>query len=95
MDRERKALRAGVLVILLAAVWRLASGGALEPVAEFFSEPSRAAFLVYLGTGRVVHPQAQAQRSPAPVVATLPAETEPSPLSFGEDGKLYQKRRKL
>lgn len=89
MDRERKALRAGVLVILLAAVWRLASGGALEPVAEFFSEPSRAAFLVYLGTGRVVHPQAQAQWSPAPVAATLPAETAPSPLSFGEGDAKY------
>ena len=93
MDQERKALRFGVTVILLAAVWHWAAGGGWAPVAEFLAEPSRAAFLLYLGTGRVVHPEANAQTEAAvPLVATLPPETEPvlpEPLSFSDNDVKY------
>ena len=77
MDQERKALRIGVLMILLAAVWRLAAGGSWIPVADFIAKPENAAFLVYLGTGRVVHPEALAQTEPTDS-PTLPAQTEPA-----------------
>ena len=70
MNQERKALRMGVVVILLAAVWRFAAGERWAPVAEFFADPAKAAFLVYLGTGRVVHPRANAQAD---------AQTDPPP----------------
>ena len=66
MKQERKALRIGVVLILLAAVWRVAAGGGLVPVAEFFRKPEVAAFIVYLGTGRVVHPEAQAKEETVP-----------------------------
>lgn len=79
MKQERRAIRAGVALILLAAVWRLGAGGAWVPVADFFQKPEVAAFLVYLGTGRVVHPEAQAQTEPTePLSVTLPTGTEPT-----------------
>jgi len=79
MKQERRAIRAGVVLILLAAVWRLGAGGVWVPVANFFQKPEVAAFLLYLGTGRVVHPEAQAQTEPTETMAvTLPTGTDPA-----------------
>lgn len=64
MKQERRALRAGVVLILMAALWRLASGGAWMPLADLLQQPDTAAFLVYLSTGRVVHTEAQVQTEP-------------------------------
>jgi len=91
MKQERRAIRVGVALILLAAVWRLAGGGGGDRLLSFFQKPDVAAFLVYLETGRVVRLSAQAQTEPQTVTTlpqpsqpeettpSLPAQTEPAP----------------
>lgn len=70
MEQERRSLRFGVGVILLAVVLRLISNGIGGAALAFFGRPETASFLVYLHSGRVVRPVH---------TETAPAETEPSP----------------
>lgn len=67
MDQERRAIRWGVVIILLAAVWRIAAG---FDIGSFLHSPDTAAFLISMGTGRVVRLTAQAAQ---------PAVTDPEP----------------
>ena len=92
MKQERKVLRAGVVMILLAAVWRVAAGGNWMPVVEFLGSEKAAAFLFYLSTGRVVHPEAAAREETQaavgliPTAATAPTEGEKPPqLQFSQE----------
>lgn len=79
MKEERRAIRMGVTLILLAAVWRLATGVGLDMLTSFFQKPDVASFLIYLETGRVVHLTAQAQAQPEsqPTVSQETTVTEP------------------
>ncbi len=74
MKQEQRAIRVGVALILLAAVWRLVSSVGFVPVRAFFQKPNVAAFLIYLETGRVVR-LANAQTQPT---APSQQETQPS-----------------
>lgn len=54
MDHQKQSLRLGAAVILCALLLRLAASGFFRPVAELFTKPDIAAFLIYLETGRKV-----------------------------------------
>ena len=54
MDHQGRSLRLGAALILCALLLRLTSSGFFHPVAEFFTKPETAAFLIYLETGRSV-----------------------------------------
>lgn len=92
MDQERRAIRWGVVIILLAAVWRIAAGG---DVTAFLQSPDTAAFLVCMGTGRVVRLTAQAAQTdpPEPTEALEEVQTVPenTPVQIAaEDSQLLQ-----
>ena len=83
MDHQGRSLRLGAAVILCALLLRLGSSGFFQPVADFFSKPDMAAFLIYLETGRKVRfsPSTEpvevfARESPVPDFAKVPV-TEP------------------
>lgn len=83
MDLERRSMRVGLTALACAAVLRVAGSGALVPMMRLLAKPEVASFLVYLETGRVVHPPAA--QAPAPPLETEPAETrqeEPAVLTF-------------
>lgn len=81
MDWQQRSLGIGSVLIVAAVILRLLSTGALEPLAAALEEPKTAALLVYLETGRVVHPTLPPQTVPVtePTSPTEPppAETEP------------------
>ncbi len=86
MENERKSLRVGVVVIALAALWRLLTGGTFSPVMDFLSGKETAAVLLYLESGRVVR-KPEVPTTPAQTTApTQPQQTEP--LLGPEDAQL-------
>ncbi len=56
MDLQQRSLGIGSVLILTAVIFRLLSVGALEPLAAVLNASETASFLLYLETGRVVHP---------------------------------------
>lgn len=76
MDHQQQSLGIGSVLILAAVILRLLSTGALEPLAEALKAPQTAAFLLYLESGRVVHPQQVLLTEPT-TVPTIPPETQP------------------
>ena len=85
MEQERRAIRWGVTLILMAAVWKLVASGT---AAAFLGGPEAAAFLVSVGTGRVVHPVVQTE--PKVEQETEQTETPQNQALFfsGEDSQL-------
>lgn len=73
MQGERLVLRAGTVMIIGAIVLRLLNlGGGLV---QILRSPETTAVMLFLGTGRIVHPQ-QTESIPVPE-ETVPVETEP------------------
>ena len=70
MDLQRRCLGIGSVMIVAAVILRLLSAGAWQTIAAALESPETAAFMLYLETGRVVHPE------PEP----LSGETEPTTL---------------
>ena len=67
MEQDRKALRWGLIIILVGIGFRLLTGGFFTSVINFITDPKVASFLVYLETGRVI-------RTEAPSVSAAPTE---------------------
>ena len=65
MDLQHKSLRLGAVLILCAITLRLMSAGLPAALVRALSDPQALAVMLYLETGRVVHP-------------TTPQETEPT-----------------
>ena len=87
MEQERRAIRWGVVLILLAAVWRVATGGAGT---SFFDGPRVAALLVSMATGREVHLPLQHETEEAQLwEPEQPTEPQRPALFFsGEESEL-------
>ena len=84
MDQHQRALRAGAAALACAIVFRLMSGGLPDKLLRWLSDPENQSFLLYLETGRVVHPTQAVQPSTqmpaeAPTQHT-PLPTEPPPV---------------
>ena len=56
MDQHQRTLRAGAAALACAIVFRLMSGGLADKLLRWLSDPENQSFLLYLETGRVVHP---------------------------------------
>ena len=56
MDQYQRTLRAGAAALACAIVFRLMSGGLADKLLRWLSDPENQSFLLYLETGRVVHP---------------------------------------
>lgn len=68
MDQHQRTLRAGAAALACAIVFRLmSSGGLADKLLRWLSDPENQSFLLYLETGRVVHP----------TEAVKPAATQP------------------
>ena len=92
---ERRAMQMGLWMIVFAVLWKAVSGGGLQAVTQKLKEPSVAAFLLYLETGRVVPLETEPTTQPTaaaptrlptapPTEATAPPK---QPLQFApEDG---------
>lgn len=80
MDGQQRCLQIGFVMIVTAVILRLLSAGAPEPLAKALEDPQTAAFLLYLETGRVVHPTPPTvPTQPEPTLPpTLPPETLPA-----------------
>jgi stage II sporulation protein P len=76
MDGQQRCLQIGSVMILAAIILRLLSAGALEPLAKAVESPETMAFLLYLETGRVVHPDEPTTPAPS-TEAALPPQTVP------------------
>lgn len=74
---ERKAIRAGLCLIALAAVIRLLGGGFLSPVTDLLKKPDVASFFLFMETGRVIPLSAQAAPETTAPDATEPEDTRP------------------
>lgn len=74
MDHQRRVLRAGAAVILLAISLRLAGGGIFQSLAGVWDSPGLLSFFLYLQTGRTVRYFPAADE---PQAATVPQETVP------------------
>ena len=81
MEHKRRAMRIGIMAIFLAALWKLASGGMLAPVISFFQQPSTAAFLLAIETGRMARPLESKTTAPLETTAAteFPAPSTESP----------------
>ena len=71
MDQYQRTLRAGAAALACAIVCRLLSGGLGDKLERWLSNPENQSFLLYLETGRVVHPTQEPQ-----IAATQPHPTE-------------------
>lgn len=72
MDQQRKVLKMGAMLIILAITLRLIGGGVFDSVGRFLQNEKAQSFLVYLMTGRLVRrPQQSTQTQ------LLPTQTEP------------------
>ena len=69
MDQYQRTLRAGAAALACAIVFRLLSGGLPDKLQHWLSDPEHQSFLLYLETGRVVHPSEDP-----------PTPTQPSPV---------------
>ena len=90
MDKQRKN-RIVLTVLLAAAALRVLFGGAWGQFLRLITGEDMAAFLLFMGTGRLI-PQAEAIQ-PETTAPTEPAQpvtlpTEPLPVFTAEDGKL-------
>ena len=65
-------MQMGLWMIVFALLWKAVSGGGLQAVAQKLREPSVAAFLLYLETGRVV-PVETASTAPSAAAPTQPS----------------------
>ncbi len=74
MDWHKKSIRMGTTVILLAVMLRLYATGMLAEATEVLGTELAGPFLLYLETGRVVHPTESAPTAPE-IPATSPQET--------------------
>lgn len=76
MDQQRKIIRMGAMLIILAITLRLIGGGFFEPVGKLLKEERAQSFLVYLLTGRLLRlPQSEPQQP----VQTQPQQTQTQP----------------
>lgn len=85
MEQERRAIRWGVTLILMAAVWKLVASGT---AAAFLGGPEVAAFLVSMGTGREVRPVFQTEPEVERETAQTEAPQSPALVFSGEDSQL-------
>lgn len=96
MDRERKSMRWGVMLIALAAIVRFLSSGLPGAIIQAVSGEETVAVLLYLESGRVVRPAPEASpSSPQPSGTTPPEPTQPEPtkpLLEKEDSDLVKVR---
>ena len=69
MNQHQRTLRAGAAALVCAIVFRLLSGGLPDKLRRWLSDPDNQSFLLYLETGRVVHP-----------TEVPPTPTQPSPI---------------
>ncbi|MBQ2784961.1 MAG: stage II sporulation protein P [Oscillospiraceae bacterium] len=82
MDQQRKTVRLGAGLIVLAITLRLVGGGFFEPVGKLFQSEGAQSFLVYLMTGRLVRrPQSVPQQ-------TQPLQTQPPEQSLPPEAVL-------
>lgn len=56
MDNQQRTLRAGAAALACAIVFKLLSGGLPDRLRRWLSDPENQSFLLYLESGRVVHP---------------------------------------
>ena len=76
MKLEEKCLQLGAVVVAAAIALRLLGGGLGQQLLTKLSSPEMAALLLYVETGRVIHP-GQAQTPTAPTEPAIAPETEP------------------
>ncbi len=92
MDWHEKSIRMGATVIALAVVLRLYGTGALASATEALGSDLAAPILLYLESGRVVHPVPSTEpTSPVPET-TVPPETKPALVFTPADAELVQVR---
>lgn len=83
MDLQRRCLGIGSVMIVAAVILRLLSAGAWQTIATALESPETAAFLLYLETGRIVHPEpetAPTEPPPTTLPPTVPTEPADAPL---------------
>ncbi len=93
MKQLTRARRVGITAVLCALVLRLWAGGWAGQALEFLTSPDRAAFFLYLETGRDVRfsrtlPAFSPEFMESPPAATVPAEVEPALPSFSAEDEL-------
>ena len=76
MDLQKRTLKIGGAVILLAIVLRLLGSGIPASITQTLTSPEAMSVLLYLETGRVVRPGQTAQTQPAETASTEPVATE-------------------
>lgn len=86
MDKQKRALRSGSLVVLLAVLLRMICSGVLGNVFQVFAQPQLASFLIYSGSGRV--PDAD---QPVPTGATTPTQGKEPPATTAPTGSTAPK----
>lgn len=93
MDHQQWSLRMGAWVVSCALILRLGSGGFFQPIADFFTQPDIASFLLYLETGRIVRfsqssevLEVFARESPTPDFALEATVPETLPCFTAEEG---------
>ena len=85
MDWHRRCIRFCAVMLICAAVLRLADRGIFHSLGQLLERPEVASFVTYLQTGRVVRLPAETGTEPAtgPVTIQTAPPTEPAePLSF-------------
>ena len=99
MDLQRRCLGIGSVMIVVAVILRLLSAGAWQTIATALEAEQTAAFLLYLETGRVVHPQPETvptETKPTTLPTTVPTEPTEAPAAVpcftASDAELVQVR---
>lgn len=69
MDQHQRTLRVGAAALVCAVIFKILSGGLPDRLRRWLSDPENQSFLLYLETGRVVHP----------TEASIPPATVPDP----------------
>ncbi len=82
MDMQKRCLRLGAAMILLAVALRLLSNGIGGRVSAFLENADAASFLLYLHSGRVIHAPEPTQPVETEPPSTAPEETEPTLPAF-------------
>ena len=87
MDQQRKVLRMGAAVIVLAITLRFFGGGFFEPFAKALQDERVQSFLVYLQTGRLLRrPQSvPLPTQPLQTDITVPTQLPEAVLSFSSE----------
>ncbi len=84
MDLQRRCLGIGSVMIVTAVILRLLSAGAWQTIAAALESPETAAFMLYLETGRIVHPQPEPTATEPPTT-TLPTTVPTEPPEIQPD----------